>query len=126
MVPTKSGRQHLEFYIKSHGGLTARLPNMGNTKVKVLLDGPYGTVSGSNAEYDKALLIAGGSGGSFILPILQDLARDNREGQEIVVVFAARSTGEGSLGLESETRSDISSRLCSMVQRRSFSSRFKR
>lgn len=47
------------------------------TRISSILDGPYGE-SASMASYDTVLLIAGGLGGTLILPILMDLALRSR------------------------------------------------
>jgi Ferric reductase NAD binding domain len=68
------------FYIKPKSGFTARLARLAasgsaNT-IPVLLDGPYGSsLASSLAGYEQVLLVAGGSGAGFLLPLLEDLIR---------------------------------------------------
>ncbi|KAE8371689.1 ferric reductase like transmembrane component-domain-containing protein [Aspergillus bertholletiae] len=101
--PDKVGRaSEMVFYVKPHHGITARLatkaaqtPAFSQT---VLLEGPYGGISGtaSPAEFDTVLVITGGSGGGFSLAIVEEALRiygdmqpDHQE-CNIQVVFATR------------------------------------
>jgi predicted ferric reductase len=63
--------KELVFFINVHRGFTRRLRDVANKcgKAKVFLDGPYGN-SPDLAGYDTSVLIAGGSGVSFTLPLL--------------------------------------------------------
>ncbi|RDW65558.1 hypothetical protein BP5796_10250 [Coleophoma crateriformis] len=86
------------FYIKPHtGGLTERLHNLANqsngNKVAVSIDGPYGhsSVAQTLSTYDKVLLVAGGSGSTFILPILEALTFTPGQ-RAIKIVVATKST----------------------------------
>lgn len=70
----------MDLYIKPTGGITARLAKLArrqpNISVRVLLDGPYGGLNhGTLNKYDKVLLIAGGSGAGFTLPLIEDVLR---------------------------------------------------
>ena len=74
------------FYIKAGGGFTARLASKAReapgTSLQVFVDGPYGGLTiGTLAKFDKAILIAGGSGAGLTLPIIQDwiLRRDEEQ-----------------------------------------------
>lgn len=66
-------------FIRQQAGMTQRLmkfcggsqPERGTS---VLIDGPYGRPA-NLGMYDQVLLVAGGAGISFCLPILQDLVR---------------------------------------------------
>ncbi|PWN28234.1 hypothetical protein BDZ90DRAFT_239680, partial [Jaminaea rosea] len=74
--------RNLLFLIREAKGLTRTLANAVRSKpggeqildLPVILDGPYGS-TWKLASYDAVLLIAGGAGISFVLPLLQDLAR---------------------------------------------------
>jgi ferric-chelate reductase len=65
--------KELVFFINVHSGFTKRLCNLAENggKAKVFLDGPYGK-SPHLTDYDTSVLIAGGSGVSFTLPLLLD------------------------------------------------------
>ena len=80
-LPDKTGRaSDMVFYIKPKSGFTARLARMAASgsanAIPVLLDGPYGGPPASSLTgYEQVLLIAGGSGAWFLLPLLEDLIR---------------------------------------------------
>ena len=65
--------KELLFFINVHGGFTKRLRDAAEKggKLKVFVDGPYGK-SPDLTDYDTSVLIAGGSGVSFALPLLLD------------------------------------------------------
>lgn len=70
----------LIFYVKPKGGITARLAALAsktpNVTVPILLDGPYGGLTIKTfAKYDRVLLIAGGAGAGFTLPLIEDILR---------------------------------------------------
>lgn len=73
-VDQNSSSCELRFFIRVREGLTKRLLGSaeGGAKVKVLLDGPYGNPP-LIVGYDSVVLIAGGSGISFALPLFVDL-----------------------------------------------------
>lgn len=86
------------FYIKPHtGGLTERLQSFANQssgqKIPVSVDGPYGDSNVANTlkTYDKVLLVAGGSGATFLLPILEFLTFAPGQ-RSIQLVVAMKST----------------------------------
>lgn len=63
-----------------------------------MIDGPFGGVPQDLGIYEHALLIAGGSGVTFIVPILQDLVRrmNSNEGaviRTVDVIWSIRDTG---------------------------------
>lgn len=65
----------MTFYVKPRGGITARLAarvarsGSGSLTVPVLLEGAYGGVHGRPlTDYDRALVVACGSGAGFSLP----------------------------------------------------------
>jgi predicted ferric reductase len=92
------GTQPMEFCINSYDGFTAALHRYavknpgGNLKASV--DGPYGTFP-DPMEYDKIVLIAGGSGASFTFGMAENLLeRMNEESRKkIVFIWAVKSTG---------------------------------
>ncbi|KAH9894984.1 ferric reductase NAD binding domain-containing protein [Cubamyces lactineus] len=71
----------MELYVKVHGGITKRLATLcqggGLRSSRVLLDGPYGGVEGNLKVYDRVLLLAGGSGITFVVPLLLDIVRNS-------------------------------------------------
>ncbi len=91
----------LVFFIRPRGGFTARLAHYAethlNSKIIVLLDGPYGGVDMSNIEYSQRMLvIAGGSGAGWLLPFIQAflkksaMTRHKSDGPPLKVVLATR------------------------------------
>ncbi|PIL27829.1 transporter [Ganoderma sinense ZZ0214-1] len=101
--PSKSGGERvMEVYARVHGGITARLAavaqNGGALKTsRVLLDGPYGGFEGNLRAYDRVLLLGGGSGVSFVVPLLLDLIRsfdaDQSRCRKVSLVWAVRTNG---------------------------------
>ncbi|KAG1746049.1 uncharacterized protein EDB91DRAFT_1049631 [Suillus paluster] len=63
--------KELVFFVNVGKGFTARLKEAASKgeKVKVFIDGPYGPAL-NLGSYDTFVLIAGGSGVSYMLPIL--------------------------------------------------------
>lgn len=62
------------FYIRPRSGLTARLHKLAanGTQIPVMVDGPYGGID--NQKYfgsDRVVVIAGGSGAGWILPMVE-------------------------------------------------------
>jgi ferric-chelate reductase len=74
------GASDMVFYIKPKSGFTSRLGRIAASRsanpIPVLLDGPYGGLPTSSLTgYEQVLLIAGGSGAGFLLPLLENLVR---------------------------------------------------
>ncbi|KAJ8472913.1 hypothetical protein ONZ51_g8201 [Trametes cubensis] len=71
----------VELYVRVYGGITKRLAALcqdgGLRSSRVLLDGPYGGIEGSLRVYDRVLLLAGGSGITFVVPLLLDIVRNS-------------------------------------------------
>lgn len=68
------------FYIRPRGGFTSRLAKIAskqpNVSLPVLLDGPYGgLIAVTLTKFDRALIIAGGSGAGYTLPLIEDVVR---------------------------------------------------
>lgn len=117
-LPATEGRENrMVFYIKPTKGITARLGSLAGSQktVPVFLDGPYGGIHvGSFGHFDRVLLIAGGSGGGFLLPVLEDILRRkaNKAGgaavkaTEVHVVWLVKNRGMSSF-LPSEAESYI-------------------
>ncbi|GAA6054893.1 hypothetical protein JCM3770_004271 [Rhodotorula araucariae] len=87
-----SSPRTLRLVLRPHSGLTARLAALTASTapraLPVVLDGPYGPSSLSDIVHgaDEALLLAGGTGFSFIFPLLEALVRH----PELHVVRAVR------------------------------------
>ncbi|KAE9990939.1 hypothetical protein EG327_000710 [Venturia inaequalis] len=76
----KAEDTELIFYLKPMKGITARLAALAskapNITVPILLDGPYGGLTIKTfAKFDRVLLIAGGAGAGFTLPLIEDILR---------------------------------------------------
>lgn len=73
-IDNEPSNSNLKFFIRVRNGATKRLFNHVETgvQVKVLLDGPYSSPP-LLVGYDTVLLIAGGSGVAFTLPLFLDL-----------------------------------------------------
>ncbi|KAF9483940.1 hypothetical protein BDN70DRAFT_903886 [Pholiota conissans] len=95
----ESGKQcSVVFLIRGRSGFTQRLrqhaiKDHGN-RVPAFLDGPYGCPPDLTA-YTTCILIAGGSGISYTLPLLLNLVRENARGgssavRRVVFVWAVR------------------------------------
>ena len=88
----------MNFYISPRSGLTARLSSLtqqspGGKNVRVLLDGPYGGLKHRTLQsFNKALLIAGGAGAGFTLPVIEDfLQREYPGGRRCQVTEGEKS-----------------------------------
>ena len=78
-VDAGSGKESVvEFYSRGLGGITERMLSFakkGGATCRVVLDGPYGGYSVPMTDFETVLLLAGGTGASFITPTLLDLAQ---------------------------------------------------
>ncbi|KAI0645443.1 ferric reductase NAD binding domain-containing protein [Trametes meyenii] len=96
----KDGGRKIEVYARVHGGITSRLAALcesgGLRSSRVLLDGPYGGVQGNLKAYDRVLLLAGGSGVTFVVPLLLDIIQRSAESttvcQKVHLVWAVRTS----------------------------------
>ncbi|CAE6425501.1 unnamed protein product, partial [Rhizoctonia solani] len=93
----KEGRsQEVVFIIRGRDGFTRRLLEASETResVPIVIDGPYGAPP-RLSHYSTSILIAGGSGVSYTLPLLLDLVRqvksDNGVAQRVLFVWVVRS-----------------------------------
>lgn len=97
-------KREMKFIIRPHAGLTARLADLAassspssSLSLRVLLDGPYGPATPLStvlAGSRTALLVAGGTGISFVLPLLRALVEGTNEihaVRHIKLVWAVRS-----------------------------------
>ncbi|ODN80045.1 hypothetical protein L202_03904 [Cryptococcus amylolentus CBS 6039] len=98
------GESRMKLYIKKHRGMTEGLfEKAEGGDVGVVLDGPYGGINGDLGDYERVLLIAGGSGGSFISSALQDLLdrHSSITCKEVTVVYACRTLADSAWFLQS-------------------------
>ncbi|KAJ7622497.1 FAD-binding domain-containing protein [Roridomyces roridus] len=80
----------VELILRVHGGITRALAKKvedGKREwtTRVAIDGPYGGVHAPLERYEKVYLLAGGTGATFVLPILTDLAAKMKAGGKDVV-----------------------------------------
>lgn len=88
----------MELIINTYSGFTRDLHQYANknpgANLTVSVEGPYGTVP-DPLEYDKVVLVAGGSGVTFTIGLATDLIRrlspDSRN--KIEFVWAVRDSG---------------------------------
>ena len=85
------------FYVHPRGGYTSRLAALArqspNYKVSLSLDGPYGGMKDrSLGEFERAVIISGGAGASFVLPALEDVLRKRagRGSVDVRITYCAR------------------------------------
>lgn len=81
----ESTQSELVFYIRPRGGFTARLARLAESKpqasIRVLLDGPYGGVDMRKIEQSQRhLVVAGGSGAGWVLPMISAFLRKQQRG----------------------------------------------
>ncbi|KAG2138475.1 ferric reductase like transmembrane component-domain-containing protein [Suillus clintonianus] len=90
--------KELVFFINVRQGFTARLKEAASRgdKLKVFIDGPYGPAP-NLGSYDTSVLIAGGSGVSYTLPILLGIIEGVRNGKSscgrVVFIWSIRNAG---------------------------------
>ncbi|KAL0959061.1 hypothetical protein HGRIS_014361 [Hohenbuehelia grisea] len=91
MFPGTNGRRadskywkELVFLINPQAGFTRRLANVAarNGAVKVFIDGPYGPAP-DLCRFDTSVLVAGGVGVSYALPVFLDIIERVREGKSL-------------------------------------------
>ncbi|KAF8555031.1 iron reductase [Imleria badia] len=87
--------KELVFIINVRGGFTKRLKEIAaqSTTVKLFIDGPYGCAPDMGA-YDTSILIAGGSGITYTLPVFLNVIEAARKGssqcRRVVFIWAVR------------------------------------
>lgn len=79
-LPSSESESEAVLYIRPRAGLTARLcshvAKNTSTAIPVFLDGPYGGVEpGKFLDSDRLLVVAGGSGAGWMLPLIELFAR---------------------------------------------------
>ena len=88
------------FLIRGRSGFTQRLRERasqdGNGHVAAFIDGPYGSPPNLK-QFTTCILVAGGAGVSYTLPLLQDLVRNARsetsQCRRVVFVWCVRDEG---------------------------------
>ncbi|KAK0219896.1 iron reductase [Armillaria fumosa] len=82
-VDTKSKQDKLIFLIRVHDGFTRRVLNKTNgQRTRLLLDGPYSSPPVTRG-FDSVVLIAGGTGVAFTLPLLLNLLQQSKQGNRL-------------------------------------------
>jgi predicted ferric reductase len=81
-------QSELVFYIRPHGGLTAKLHAHAlehpASSTPVLVDGPYGGIDTRKySNVDHALVVAGGSGAGWCLPFVEQFIRQHERSRDI-------------------------------------------
>ncbi|KAG2138460.1 ferric reductase NAD binding domain-containing protein [Suillus clintonianus] len=90
--------KELVFLVNVHGGFTKKLKEVAarKGKVKVFVDGPYGP-SPDLGSYDTSVLVAGGSGISYTLPVFLSVIERVRKGKSnckrVVFIWSIRGAG---------------------------------
>jgi ferric-chelate reductase len=85
------------FFVRPYRGFTSRLKKLVETRYGTMamsIDGPYGNSGTASklAYSDKALLIAGGSGTRYLLPLLESILQDPTSTAEIHVTITVRDS----------------------------------
>lgn len=97
-VPQRGKRSQMVFYLQPRGGITGRLAKLAEKSpgmsVPVLLDGPYGGVTSRWFKgFDRTLVVAGGAGAGFSLPMIEHFMERHDVGSELEVVVVSRDPG---------------------------------
>lgn len=102
---------HMHLVVRSLRGTTAMLKDMSSEPqpCSITLEGPYGSAYyfPELSEYDGVLLLAGGVGATFILPIYLSLVSaktQNRSTQSLQFTWAIKDPREAQWGIESILR----------------------
>jgi predicted ferric reductase len=101
--PDSEDRNKMVFWIRPETGFTSTLADFAATtkpeqQFLTILDGPYGeTGTNSLRAYDRVLLLAGGTGITFIVSILEDLVRAMKQNdgpcKTVDLVWAVKNDG---------------------------------
>ncbi|TVY80331.1 Ferric/cupric reductase transmembrane component [Lachnellula suecica] len=94
-ICSSPGSGVMQFYVKPASGFTAHMAKLAGSgeRIPVTIDGPYGDALTAQklGEKNKAVLVAGGSGAAYLLPLLETLVREPKAGaNEVKVVIAVR------------------------------------
>lgn len=107
-LPASDGYMHLVIRpISGTTRLLADLAQNNNKSTELQIEGPYGAAPyfpDLRNSYDRILLVAGGVGATFTLPIYRDLLRHAREGNfaqsHIRFVWSVRDAGDAAWGIK--------------------------
>lgn len=100
------GKGEMVFYMKAQAAFTKKLKYLVETQhgwMPMSVDGPYGDIdiASTLASYDKALLIAGGSGVGYLLGVLEGVLEDAKKVvRDVKVIIAVRHSDSASWILE--------------------------
>ncbi|KAL0937088.1 ferric reductase transmembrane [Colletotrichum truncatum] len=97
-VPQHGQKSDMVFYIRPRGGTTGRLAKIAEKSpgrsIPVLLDGPYGGVTSRwFLGFDRTLVVVGGAGAGFSLPIIENFLTSRAKSSELTVVVASHDPG---------------------------------
>ena len=92
----------MQLLIREASGLTAKLVKALSAResdtIPVLIDGPYGGLEGDLTIYEHVVLVAGGTGITFVKPVLEDLLHQMQytttKTTSIELIWSVRSAGE--------------------------------
>ena len=85
LADTRGAPHDVQLVFRVRRGLTKELQELALTRPRgrLLLDGPYGGTKTDLALFAHVLLITGGAGVTFVVPLLQDLVARARAGEEM-------------------------------------------
>jgi NAD(P)H-flavin reductase len=114
-LPSETSASEIVFYIRHRRGLTARVHDYATKKagalVPVLVDGPYGGIDADKlANSDRLVVIAGGAGAGWLLPLIEKFLRETS---------ATRHERIDKLDLEKHGASPVTSQSLLQQRRRS-------
>ncbi|WRT69878.1 uncharacterized protein IL334_006869 [Kwoniella shivajii] len=90
---SRNQERTMVFLLKPLSGFTGTLFDKvqnGEVDFRVLVDGPYGGVGNDLRAFDSVMICTGGTGITWALSVLEDLAWNGKKGQEINLVWAVR------------------------------------
>lgn len=100
--PHPHTRREMELLIREASGLTQKLRHALSKRMSgtigVLLDGPYGGLEGNLALYEHVVLVAGGTGITFVRPVLEHLIEqlqyNTTKTKTVQVIWSVKTAGE--------------------------------
>ena len=102
--PHPNADKKLHLVVRSMKGTTAMLAKLAKDPqpVPLLIEGPYGSAKyfpDLTSNYDRVLLVAGGVGATFTLPIYRDLLSKGK-GSMVKFVWSVKSEADAQWGVE--------------------------
>lgn len=102
--PHPNADQKLQLVVRAMSGSTALLADLAKhpQPVPLLIEGPYGSAKhfpDFASNFDRVLLVAGGVGATFTLPIYRDLLSKGKE-SIVKFVWSVRSEADAQWGVE--------------------------